>query len=266
MHLGLIGYGNIAATLLKILDAEGALPSRISVLARPGRAETAKAAFAFPVEVFEQAADFIAATPDYVVEAATHAAVKGPVLDTLRAGIPVLVVSIGALADAETEAAIREAATAGKTQAHLSNGAVGGIDMLAAARLSGIDSVAYTSRKPPQAWGGTPAEKLLDLAALTKATTFYEGTARQAATDYPKNANVAATIALAGAGWQATTVRMVADPSVSANIHEFTVRSGALDFTVTLEGKPSPDNPKTSVSTVYALARAVLNQTAPLTI
>lgn len=271
MRLGLIGYGNIATTLLKVLDAEGEPPARVDVLVRPGRKEAATAAFAkvaedVPVKVHEDVAEFLAARPALVVEAATHAAVRSSVLNCLRAGRPVLIVSVGALADPETVAKVREAALHGGTQAHLSSGAVGGIDMLAAARLSGINSVEYTSRKPPMAWKGTPAEELLDLGELTEATTFYEGTAREAATDYPKNANVAATIALAGAGFSATRVRMVADPGVSANIHEFTVRSGALDFSVSLEGKPSPDNPKTSVSTVYALARTVLNQVTPITV
>ncbi|QOL81328.1 aspartate dehydrogenase [Pseudooceanicola spongiae] len=267
MHLGLIGYGNIATLLPRILGQQGALPSRIDVLVRPGRADAARAAFGETVvTVHEDTATFIASAPALVVEAATHMAVKTSVLECLRAGLPVLIVSVGALADATLEAAVRDAAEAGHTQAHLSSGAVGGIDMLAAARLSGITSVAYTSRKPPMAWRGTPAEDLLDLASLTEATTFYQGTARAAATDYPKNANVAATIALAGAGFEATEVRMVADPAVSANIHEFTLRSGALDFTVTLEGKPSPENPKTSLSTVYALARTVLNQTALITV
>lgn len=266
MQLGLIGYGAIASHLLRILIAEGAALARLDVLAREGRQDAARAALPMADAVDTDLRTLIAARPDLVVEAATHEAVRTSVPLLLRAGIPVLIVSVGALADPEVENSLRSAAVAGGTQATLSNGAIGGIDMLAAARLSGGLSVTYTSRKPPSAWTGTPAAALVDLPALREATTFFTGTARQAARDYPKNANVAATVALAGAGFDATEVRMVADPGVSANIHEVEVRSDALDFTIRLEGKPSPDNPKTSQSTAYALARAVLNRTAPIVI
>ena len=77
---------------------------------------------------------------------------------------------------------------------------------------------------------------------------------------YPKNANVAATLALAGLGFEATRVEMVADPAVSQNIHEYRVTSGAADYAMRIEGKPSPDNPKTSLATVYSVAREVMNR------
>lgn len=265
MHLGLIGYGTIAAELLRVLAAEGAAPAALDVLVRAGRVDAARARLGSG-QMHEDAAALIAGRPDLVVEAATHEAVVGPVCDCLRAGLPVLIVSIGALANPEVEASVRAAAIAGGTQAFLCNGAVGGIDMLGAARLSGIDGVTYISRKPPSAWKGTQAEDILDLTALTEAATFFTGSARDAAAQYPKNANVAATIALAGAGFDATEVQMIADPGVTANIHEVSVRSGAVNFDLRLEGLPSPDNPKTSLSTIYSLARAVLNRTAPLAI
>ena len=145
-------------------------------------------------------------------------------------------------------------------------GAVGGIDILAALRPSGIASVTYTGRKPPRAWAGTPAEGLLDLAALTDEAVFFSGTAREAALQYPKNANVAATVALAGAGLEATRVRLIADPAISANVHEIAVQAGAAEFTIRITGHPSPDNPKTSLTTVYSVAREILNRSREVAI
>ena len=101
---------------------------------------------------------------------------------------------------------------------------------------------------------------MLDLASLTEPTTFFTGNARDAALQYPKNANVAATLALAGIGFEDTQVRMIADPQVTQNIHEYSVTSGAADYTMRIQGNPSPDNPKTSVATVYSAAREVLNR------
>lgn len=260
MRLGLLGYGNIARHLVQILQSEGVALDRLDVLARAGRLEAARTAIPAADAVHATVTDLVSRHPDLVVEAATHQVVSEILPDLLRAGIPVLIVSVGALADPATERDIRQAAADGGAQAMLSNGAIGGIDMLASARLSGQLEVSYTSRKPPAAWIGTPAGDLVDLAGLTEAVSFYAGTAREAARDYPKNANVAATLALAGAGFDGTEVHLVADPSVSTNIHEVSVRSAALDFTIRLEGKPSPGNPKTSQSTAFALARGVLNR------
>jgi aspartate dehydrogenase len=145
-------------------------------------------------------------------------------------------------------------------------GAVGGIDALGAAKLSGLEEVTYTGRKPPLAWKGTAAEALLDLGALTEPATFFEGTAREAAMQYPQNANVAATVALAGAGFDATRVRLVADPTIARNLHEVSVRSAAAEFSIRLEGRPSPSNPKTSLTAGYSMAREVLNRARPVVV
>ena len=264
MHLGLIGFGNIARTLLTVLAAERAALSAVTVLTLPEFASQTRADLAgltrAPGHVVTDAAGLIALAPDLVVECAGHQAVAEHATTVLRAGIETVIVSIGALADEALYAAVVAAALAGNSRFTLPAGAIGGIDILSALRPSGILSVSYTGRKPPGAWAGTPAEGLLDLKALTAEAVFFEGTARQAATLYPKNANVAATLALAGLGWEETRVRLIADPGVTRNVHEYSVTSGAADYTMRIEGKPSADNPKTSVTTVYSVAREVLNR------
>ena len=256
MHLGLIGFGNIGQGLLRVLAQEGATPARLTLLLRPGpdRALPGGAA------VVHDAAALGAAGPDLVIECAGQGAVIAHVPTCLGAGCDTVVSSIGALADDALYADLRAAAKAGGARLILPAGAVGGIDLLAALRPSGITRLRYTGRKPPLAWAGTPAESALDLAALDAPAVFYTGTARAAARDYPKNANVAATLALAGPGFDATEVKLVADPTVTRNVHEVQVTAGAADFTIRIEGHPSPDNPKTSQATIYSLVREVLNR------
>ncbi|HVV93334.1 MAG TPA: aspartate dehydrogenase domain-containing protein, partial [Hyphomicrobiales bacterium] len=74
--------------------------------------------------------------------------------------------------------------------------------------------------------------------------------------------NVAAAVALAGAGFEATAVELVADPAARGNSHEITLRSACADLHLRIDSRASPDNPKTSLTTGYGLARLVLNQAA----
>lgn len=269
MHLGLIGYGNIARALMGVLTAEGVAPTRVSVLTQPERAEATEAALGADHaagQVVTDADGLIALRPDLVVECAGHEAVQTHATAVLRAGIETVIVSIGALADDALFADVDAAAKAGGSRIILPAGAIGGVDILSALRASGITAVTYSGRKPPLAWAGTPAETLLDLANLRDTAVFFEGNAREAAVQYPKNANVAATLALAGIGWDDTKVRLIADPGVSRNVHEYTVTAGAADYTIRIEGHPSPDNPKTSLTTVYSVAREVMNRSRRLAI
>ncbi|WP_419897264.1 aspartate dehydrogenase [Roseomonas sp. USHLN139] len=273
-HLALIGAGGMAETTLQALS--GRLPrplERLSILARPGSEAKASAllgrlapGLSEQSAVFTSLATLLATQPDFVAECAGHAAVQDHAEAVLRAGVPLAIIAIGALADAALQTRLLAAAEAGKAPLILPAGAVGGIDALAAARLAGLEAVTYTGRKPPQAWRGTAAEPLVDLAQLREPAVFYEGSAREAARLYPQNANVAATVALAGLGFEATRVRLVADPSITRNVHEVSVRSAAADFTIRLEGRPSPANPKTSLTAGLSLAREILNRSGGLVI
>jgi aspartate dehydrogenase len=267
MKLGLIGAGGMAATMLEAIGAhEPRLLDHLAVLVR----DRAKAAAllaahgtcARVTSVHTEIDDFLHSGAGMVCECAGHGAVREHGAAVLAAGRDLVIASTGALADDALLASLKQAAAQGGAQMLLPAGAVGGIDALAAARLRGTPRVTYIGRKPPRTWQGTKAESLLDLRTVTEPTTFYEGAAREAASDFPQNANVAATIALAGVGFEATRVRLVADPTISANVHELEVESDAVRFTIRLVGVPSRSNPKTSLTAGLSMARAVLNRDA----
>lgn len=258
----MIGYGPIAAYVVRRLSDRRDL-SFDWVICRPDREEAARDALDGAARPVTSVAA-IDGQFDLAIDCAGHGGLKehGPAL--LARGVELITVSNGALADAGLAVALEDAAKASGARLELLSGAVGGIDALAAARVGGLTRVTYVGRKPPAGWKGTPAEAVLDLDSLSEARVHFEGSARDAALRYPKNANVAATIALAGIGLADTEVRLIADPSTDANCHEIEAEGAFGRFTFRIEGKALPDNPKSSALTAMSVVRAVLNRLEPV--
>ena len=184
---------------------------------------------------------------EHMVDCAGHSALRDYGPDILRGGRNLTTVSIGALADQQLYDELDQAAADGASRLHLASGAIGALDCLRAARVGALHSVTYTGRKPPLGWKGSPAESRLDLDALTTGEhVHFEGTARFAAIEYPKNANVAAAVALAGVGFDDTTVQLIADASVTENIHQVRASGEFGSFSFEIRGKSLPDHPKSS--------------------
>jgi len=201
-----------------------------------------------------------------VVECAGHNAVEENVIHVLSSGIDTVVISVGALSDPDLAESINQAAIQGNSRLIIPAGAIGGIDLLASLNKFGDLEVSYRGIKPSSAWAGTSAASNIDLNAISEPTTIFSGSAREAAQKYPKNANVAATIAMAGAGFDKTKAELIADPNATANIHEYTVNCPLASYTIRIEGKPSKGNAKTSATTVYSIMREISNCIGPIVI
>jgi aspartate dehydrogenase len=260
----LIGSGAIGSVVLRHLQGDAAIRMRwvLDVAARRDSlqrelGDSGKAICSL---------DELDAMPDFAVECAGHAAVKTHVPHLLEKGIDVILVSIGSLAEPGIVELLEKAARKGGAQLSLISGAIAAIDAIASARVAGLDEVIYTGRKPPLGWQGTPAEKIVDLATLSAPAVLFEGSAGEAARLYPKNANVAATVSLAGLGFDKTRATLIADPGVSKNIHRVQARGAFGELDLTISGNPLPDNPKTSALTAYSAVRAIRNRVAPVVI
>lgn len=238
MKVGLIGRGAIAQYATAALRARG--HDIAAVLLRPERVTAGTAG-----EV--GAVDDLPSGIDIMIDCAGHAALATHGAAILARGIDVITVSLGALADPKVTQALEQAAAKGQAKLHLASGAIGGLDCLRAAGVGTLTSVTYTGRKPPLGWKGSPAEDALDLDALTQgAKTHFEGSAREAALRYPKNANVAAAVALAGVGFDDTQVRLIADATIQQNIHEVTAEGDFGQFQFQISGNALPGNPRSS--------------------
>jgi aspartate dehydrogenase len=255
VRVGLIGGGAIASAVAAYAAAQGSFDIAAVLVRSPKRAQKSWS----PELTVSDPAALIERRPDVVVECASHDAVRLFVPAILSAGIDVIVASVGCLAAPEVIADL--SAVLGPARLTLPAGAILGIDGLSAAARGGLDSVTLRSTKPPQAWVGTAAEDAVDLQALTALTVFFEGTARVAAHRYPKNANVAAIVALAGIGFDRTRVQLAADPTNASNTHRLEASGAFGRFVVEVEGTPSIVNPRTSQLAALSLIRAIETKT-----
>lgn len=267
LQVTLIGYGAVGQAITARLHANARVcVSHVVVRA----AKLASVQALLPGGV--QAVSSVPANAQLVLECAGHEALNAHVVPALQAGVQCAVLSVGALAEAGLAAQLEQAAKQGGTQVHLLAGAIGGIEALAAAKLAGLTHVAYTGRKPPSAWSSPDTlqasrqKAAIAAAGGNQLAVILESSAREAARLYPKNANVAATVALAGLGLDATVVRLLADPSVAENVHEILAQGAFGEMRLEMRGKPLAENPKTSALTVLSALRFLHNRAANLTI
>ena len=262
MKFGLIGDGAIARFVQRELKIRGHVMT--ALLLRKERAleidATGSPEHAVISKVSELPGDL-----DFVIDCAGHEALRTYGPDILGHGFRLVTVSIGALADREVELALSQAAENGGSHLYLASGAIGALDALQAAGIGKLASVRYTGRKPPRGWLGSPAESRLDLLNMSGGPqTHFQGTARQAASEYPKNANVAAAVALAGIGFDATEVELIADPETTENIHEITAEGEFGNLSFRIAGRALPDNPRSSALAAMSIVSTIEREQAPL--
>jgi aspartate dehydrogenase len=258
-RIGLIGYGSIGSEVARLLGEQAQHPVILcGVLARPD-GPTAQRLNHSAVPLFTGIPSLLQTQPDIVVECAGHTAVDAYGEQVLDAGCNLMLVSAGSLALAARLDRLKSAAERNARRIFIPSGAVGGLDILQAARIAGLHSVRYRSRKPPAAWLGTLAEESVDLAKLGSAHTFYRGNARMAAMDFPKNANVAATVALATLGLDQTEVELAADPDADGNYHEIEATGVTGTVFIRIKSAASPGNPRTSAIVAYSVVHTLLH-------
>lgn len=248
LKIGIIGCGFIGGQICRNID-EGTVNAELYALCDSSESKVLELAASLKrcspasMEIEE-----LLRSVDLVIECASQKAVRFIVPQALEAGRDVMVLSVGALADQELRERLFKLAKQNNCKLYFPSGAVAGIDGINSASAAGISSVTLTTSKPPSGLAGAPyiAEMGIELEKIEKETLLFEGPASEAVKAFPANVNVAATISLAGIGFERTKVRVIADPTLSRNVHEITVEGEFGKFTTKVENLPSPDNPRTS--------------------
>ncbi len=244
------GLGAIGLPLARALDA-GVEGLRLIAIAARDRARSAQrvSGFRTPPHVVGLA-DLAGA--DIVVEAAPAGVFEQIAEPAIAAGRIFVPASVGALLP---RLHLVERARETGARIVVPTGALLGLDAVRAAAEGRVDSVTIESRKPPEGLAGAPylVEHGIDVGAITAPLRVFEGNALEAAAGFPANVNVAAALALAGIGAERTRVQIWADPRLSRNTHTIRVEAEAARFTMTIEGVPSSDNPRTGMLTPLSM-------------
>jgi len=185
---------------------------------------------------------------DLVIEAASQNAAKEFVPAALENSIDSLVMSVGAFVDRGFQSRCYSAVSSFDSLIIIPSGAVAGVDALKGAAKGDIEVVRLTSTKPPKGFTGVKylEDKGIDIGKIVERTVLYSGPASQAVQHFPANVNVAATVSLAGVGFDRTQVEVVCDPSAIVNSHHLYAKGGFGELDATTRNLPSPDNPRTS--------------------
>lgn len=230
--VGLIGCGAIGTVLAEAIERKLVVCDELVVYDfDASKAKKLKKKLDFPITIVENVEELIALKPKVIVEAASQQAVRDYVPKIASAEIDIIVMSTGALLDLNADL----------SKVHLPSGAVGGLDALSSAALAGVEELVLTSLKNPKALGTSSTEEKI----------VYEGYAEEAAQKFPREMNVAATLALTVKPTR-VKVRVVSDPSVKRNTHEIQVKWRFGEMFMRFANDPHPDNPHTSALAAWS--------------
>ncbi len=254
LKVGIIGLGAIGSRLVEILTQEFRKEARVEFLCdrNQERASEIRGKWAPHAKILSWSS--LVEKSDLIVEAASQEAALPVARKALQKNKQVLILSVGGLMVLNGLIPILNK-TKGKLW--IPSGALAGIDGLLAANEGTIRQVTLTTRKPLAGLEGAPylTQKKIQLSEIKEPTLIFEGDALTAIRAFPKNVNVAATLALAGIGPKKTRVRIFTSPTYRRNQHEVEIEGDFGRIRTEVENVPSSVNPRTSeLAVLSALA------------
>lgn len=192
--------------------------------------------------------------PDYLVEAASPAAMKELALPTLENGTSIVTLSIGALAETSFYEKVKETARANGTRVYLVSGATGGFDVLRTASLMGNASALFFNEKGPDALKGTSVYN--ENLQIEKRIVF-SGNATEAIKVFPTKVNVAVAASLASIGPESMQVSMQSTPGFIGDIQKVEIENEQVHAVVEVYSA-------TSEIAGWSVVNTLINITSPI--
>ena len=258
VRVGLVGCGTIGSQLALALHRDYRHAARVIALHDIDRTQAVALQRRLTPRPSIVSLSTLLRRSHLVIEAASIDVASKVLTQALRLRRDVFIMSVGALLQDRTWPS---RARRSGVKVYIPSGALAGLDGVKAMALGTITRVSLTTRKPPRALAAAPyiRRARLNLNRLARPRVVFEGSPREVVRAFPQNTNVAATLALSsGASGQRVRVRVVADPTLHANVHELDVEGDCGRVRCTIQSRPSA-NPKTSElavrSAIATLAR-----------
>lgn len=233
--IGIIGCGAIGTLIAKAAEKKLLVCDELVLYDKDLRkAENLRSSLHHPVAIVDGIQELLRSKPKVIIEAASQQAAREYTKQITAEGVDLIVMSTGALLGLNLKS----------SKIHVPSGAIGGLDALSSATLAGIKELVLTSRKNPLALEMNNAE----------ATVVYDGSAEEAARLYPREMNVAATLALTVKPAR-VQVKIISDPSIQRNTHEINVKWQFGEMLLRFANDPHPENPRTSALAAWSAIR-----------
>jgi aspartate dehydrogenase len=230
--VGIIGCGAIGTLIAEAIERRLVMCDELILYDYDlEKAEKLRSSLHFPTTVVLNLDEMLRLKPKVIVEAASQQAAREYVGRIAAEGVDLIVMSSGALLGLNVQS----------SKVHVPSGAIGGLDALSSAALAGIDEIVLTSRKNPKAFDMNNKE----------ARIVYEGSAEEAARLFPREMNVAATLALTVKPAR-VRVQVLSDPTVHRNTHEIQVKWRFGEMFLRFANDPHPENPRTSALAAWS--------------
>jgi len=248
MKLGIIGCGAIGTDVAKAADEMEDI-EKIYLFDIKKEASKKLCKYLNKAEI-KTIKDFLD-TVDVVFEAASQTAVEEYAEQIIKAGKDLVIMSVGSLLDEKFRKRLEKVAKEKRCKIYLPSGAVCGIDGVLSGSIDTIDEVTLVTTKPAGS-----LNKRFD-----RRTIVFKGNARDAVKKFPMNINVAASLSLAGIGFDKTKVEIVADPVATRINHKILAHGKFGRLRAEVENMPNIKNPKSSymasLSAIATLKRIV---------
>ncbi len=255
-RLGLIGCGYLNEIIANAVS-DGHLPEYelVGVLGKnPERLhDFAKRHNCHPCTTIRE---LMALEPDFTAEAASVQAVREYSEEVLNNGSHLVVLSIGAFADAAFYEHITKAAIEGRRRVYIASGAVGGFDVLRTAALMSPITASISSQKAPQSLLHTPLNRE-GLADITERELVFSGTTKEAIAILPTHVNVAVATALASAGPEQTQMKIEAVPGFQGDEYKIEIKGEEVRTELNIYSR-------TSQIAAWSVVAALKNAVSPI--
>lgn len=263
MKIGIAGMGAIGLRVAQELD-RGGIPgcTLAGICARNAdRAAEANAILSSPAPVYALAE--IADHCDVVIETLPPQLFMDLAVPVVQAGKELIVLSASQLLGQE---ALFDLAAKTGARIIVPSGAMLGLDAIKGAAVGALHSVVIETRKPVAGLAKAPyvVDNGIDLSNVAGPMLVLGGTVTEVARVFPANVNVAVAVSLAGFGPDKTRMEVWADPALDKNKHTVRVTSDSSDFEMTIQNRPSEENPATGKITALSVIALLRAKTAVL--